>query len=49
MEISRMPDQGLDKENAGAIKASVKLTKRRELTLDNRGATWVTALEENPS
>lgn len=49
MEISRMTDQGPDKENAGTIKASVRLTKLLELYQDNRGTTWITALEENPS
>lgn len=49
MEISRMTDQDPDKENAGTIKASVRLTKLLELYQDKRGSTWITALEENPS
>uniref|UniRef100_A0A2K5YTM2 Vir like m6A methyltransferase associated n=1 Tax=Mandrillus leucophaeus TaxID=9568 RepID=A0A2K5YTM2_MANLE len=49
IEISRMKDQGPDKENSGAIEASVKLTELLDLYREDRGAKWVTALEEIPS
>uniref|UniRef100_H0X9D3 Vir like m6A methyltransferase associated n=1 Tax=Otolemur garnettii TaxID=30611 RepID=H0X9D3_OTOGA len=49
IEISRMKDQGPDKENSGAIEASVKLTELLDLYREERGARWVTALEEIPS
>ncbi|XP_023557147.1 protein virilizer homolog [Octodon degus] len=49
IEISRMKDQGPDKENSGAIEASVKLTELLDLYQEDRGAKWVTALEEIPS
>lgn len=49
IEISRMKDQGPDKENSGAVEASVKLTELLDLYQEDRGAKWVTALEEIPS
>lgn len=49
IEISRMKDQGPDKENSGAVEASVKLTELLDLYREDRGAKWVTALEEIPS
>ncbi|XP_064123974.1 protein virilizer homolog isoform X4 [Loxodonta africana] len=49
IEVSRMKDQGPDKENSGAIEASVKLTELLDLYREDRGAKWVTALEEIPS
>lgn len=49
IEISRLKDQGPDKENSGAVEASVKLTELLDLYKEDRGAKWVTALEEIPS
>lgn len=49
IEINRMKDQGPDKENSGAIEASLKLTELLDLYHEDRGAKWVTALEEVPS
>uniref|UniRef100_A0A6I8PEB6 Vir like m6A methyltransferase associated n=1 Tax=Ornithorhynchus anatinus TaxID=9258 RepID=A0A6I8PEB6_ORNAN len=49
IEVNRMRDQGPDKENSGAVEASVKLTELLELYQEDRGAKWVTALEEIPS
>ncbi|XP_068942727.1 protein virilizer homolog isoform X4 [Petaurus breviceps papuanus] len=49
IEVSRMKDQGPDKENSGAVEASIKLIELLELYQEDRGAKWVTALEEVPS
>ncbi|XP_044524366.1 protein virilizer homolog [Gracilinanus agilis] len=49
IEVNRMKDQGPDKENSGAVEASVKLMELLELYQEDRGAKWVTALEEVPS
>ncbi|XP_042319086.1 protein virilizer homolog isoform X2 [Sceloporus undulatus] len=46
MEIAKMKEQDPDKENSGAVEASVKLTEFFELYQEERGAKWVTALEE---
>ncbi|XP_074125419.1 protein virilizer homolog isoform X7 [Sminthopsis crassicaudata] len=48
IEVSRMKDQGPDKENSGAVEASVKLVELLELYQEDRGPKWVTALEEVP-
>uniref|UniRef100_A0A5F8GUP9 Vir like m6A methyltransferase associated n=1 Tax=Monodelphis domestica TaxID=13616 RepID=A0A5F8GUP9_MONDO len=49
IEVNRMKEQGPDKENSGAVEASVKLLELLELYQEDRGAKWVTALEEVPS
>uniref|UniRef100_A0A670YI91 Vir like m6A methyltransferase associated n=1 Tax=Pseudonaja textilis TaxID=8673 RepID=A0A670YI91_PSETE len=49
VEVAKMRDQDLEKENSGAIESSVKLTEVLELYQEERGAKWVTALEEIPS
>ncbi|KAL7984173.1 hypothetical protein Chor_002743 [Crotalus horridus] len=49
MEIAKMRDQDLEKENSGAVESSAKLTELLELYQEERGAKWVTALEEIPS
>ncbi|XP_070796549.1 protein virilizer homolog [Pituophis catenifer annectens] len=49
MEVAKMRDQDLEKENNGAVESSVKLTELLELYQEERGAKWVTALEEIPS
>ncbi|XP_053552484.1 protein virilizer homolog, partial [Bombina bombina] len=48
-EISKLKDQDLDKETSGSTEASLKLTELLDLYQDDRGAKWVTALEEVPS
>ncbi|KAM4688810.1 protein virilizer homolog isoform 2-T2 [Discoglossus pictus] len=48
-EICKLKDQDLDKENSGATEVSLKLIELLELYQDDRGAKWVTALEEVPS
>lgn len=48
-EVAKLKDQDLDKENTGAAETSVKLTELLELYQEERGAKWVTALEEIPS
>uniref|UniRef100_A0A8C6X959 Vir like m6A methyltransferase associated n=1 Tax=Naja naja TaxID=35670 RepID=A0A8C6X959_NAJNA len=49
VEVAKMRDQDLEKENSGAVESSVKLTELLELYQEERGAKWVTALEEIPS
>ncbi|KAM3928591.1 protein virilizer homolog isoform 1-T1 [Leptodactylus fuscus] len=48
-EIGRLRDQDLDKDTTGASEVSVKLLELLDLYQDDRGAKWVTALEEVPS
>nr|XP_034982331.1 protein virilizer homolog isoform X3 [Zootoca vivipara] len=48
-EVAKMKDQDPDKENSGAVETSTKLTELLELYQEERGAKWVTALEEIPS
>uniref|UniRef100_A0A803T336 Vir like m6A methyltransferase associated n=1 Tax=Anolis carolinensis TaxID=28377 RepID=A0A803T336_ANOCA len=49
MEVVKMKEPDLDKENSGAVEASIKFTELLELYQEDRGAKWVTALEEIPS
>uniref|UniRef100_A0A674HZ11 Vir like m6A methyltransferase associated n=1 Tax=Terrapene triunguis TaxID=2587831 RepID=A0A674HZ11_9SAUR len=49
VEVGKIKDQDPDKENSGAVEASVKLTELLELYQEERGAKWVTALEEIPN
>ncbi|XP_068093768.1 protein virilizer homolog [Hyperolius riggenbachi] len=48
-EVNKLRDQDLDKESSGANETSVKLLELLDLYHDDRGARWVTALEEVPS
>ncbi|XP_063780186.1 protein virilizer homolog isoform X2 [Pseudophryne corroboree] len=48
-EIGKLRDQDLDKESSGASEVSVKLLELLDLYQEDRGAKWVTALEEVPS
>ncbi|XP_069587813.1 protein virilizer homolog [Ranitomeya imitator] len=48
-EIGKLRDQDLDKDTSGASEVSVKLLELLDLYQDDRGAKWVTALEEVPS
>lgn len=48
-EVTKMRDQDPDKDNSGAVEISAKLTELLELYQEERGAKWVTALEEIPS
>ncbi|XP_072267002.1 protein virilizer homolog isoform X1 [Pyxicephalus adspersus] len=48
-EVNKLRDQDLDKETSGANETSVKLLELLDLYQDDRGAKWVTALEEVPS
>ncbi|KAG8558081.1 hypothetical protein GDO81_016849 [Engystomops pustulosus] len=48
-EMSKLRDQDLDKDTSGASELSVKLLELLDLYQDDRGARWVTALEEVPS
>lgn len=48
MEGAKMKEQDPDKENSGAVESSAKLTELLELYQEERGAKWVTALEEIP-
>ncbi|KAM5156941.1 protein virilizer homolog [Mantella aurantiaca] len=48
-EVHRLRDQDLDKETFGSNETSVKLLELLDLYQDDRGAKWVTALEEVPS
>ncbi|XP_061459059.1 protein virilizer homolog isoform X3 [Rhineura floridana] len=48
-EVAKMRDQDPDKDNLGAAETSAKLTELLELYQEERGAKWVTALEEIPS
>uniref|UniRef100_A0A8C9EIY2 Vir like m6A methyltransferase associated n=1 Tax=Pavo cristatus TaxID=9049 RepID=A0A8C9EIY2_PAVCR len=48
-EVAKIKDLDPEKENSGAVEASVKLTELLELYQEERGAKWVTALEEIPS
>nr|KAG8543391.1 hypothetical protein GDO81_024784 [Engystomops pustulosus] len=48
-EMSKLRDQDLDKDTSGASELSVKLLELLDLYQDDRGAKWVTALEEVPS
>ncbi|XP_064247813.1 protein virilizer homolog isoform X2 [Passer domesticus] len=48
-EVAKIKDQDPEKENSGAVEGSVKLTELLELYQEERGAKWVTALEEIPS
>ncbi|XP_025055201.1 protein virilizer homolog isoform X4 [Alligator sinensis] len=47
-EVGKIRDQDAEKENSGAVEASVKLTELLDLYQEERGAKWVTALEEIP-
>ncbi|XP_075682023.1 protein virilizer homolog isoform X2 [Rhinoderma darwinii] len=47
-EIGKLRDQDLDKDSSGASEVSVKLLELLDLYQDDRGAKWVTALEEVP-
>ncbi|XP_067392778.1 protein virilizer homolog isoform X3 [Emydura macquarii macquarii] len=49
VEVGKIKDQDPDKENSGAVDASAKITELLELYQEERGAKWVTALEEIPS
>uniref|UniRef100_A0A8C4VQM2 Vir like m6A methyltransferase associated n=1 Tax=Gopherus evgoodei TaxID=1825980 RepID=A0A8C4VQM2_9SAUR len=49
VEVGKIKDQDPDKENSGAVEASVKLIELLELYQEERGAKWVTALEEIPN
>ncbi|XP_074843031.1 protein virilizer homolog isoform X3 [Carettochelys insculpta] len=49
VEVAKIRDQDPDKENSGAVEASVKLMELLELYQEERGAKWVTALEEIPN
>ncbi|KAF4798034.1 Protein virilizer like protein [Turdus rufiventris] len=48
-EVAKIKDQDSEKESSGAVEGSVKLTELLELYQEERGAKWVTALEEIPS
>ncbi|XP_056378477.1 protein virilizer homolog isoform X2 [Hyla sarda] len=48
-EIIKLRDQDLDKDISGSSELSVKLLELLDLYQDDRGAKWVTALEEVPS
>ncbi|CAH2285583.1 Hypothetical predicted protein [Pelobates cultripes] len=48
-ELYRLQEQDLEKESPEVAETSVKLTQLLELYQDDRGAKWVTALEEVPS
>ncbi|XP_075069911.1 protein virilizer homolog isoform X2 [Mixophyes fleayi] len=48
-EVFKLRDQDLDKDNSGASELSIKLLELLDLYQDDRGAKWVTALEEVPS
>uniref|UniRef100_A0A7M4E1V2 Vir like m6A methyltransferase associated n=1 Tax=Crocodylus porosus TaxID=8502 RepID=A0A7M4E1V2_CROPO len=48
-EVGKIRDQDPEKENSGAVEASVKLIELLDLYQEDRGAKWVTALEEIPS
>ncbi|KAM8967455.1 protein virilizer homolog isoform 2-T2 [Pelodytes ibericus] len=48
-ELYKLRDQDLEKESSGAVEVSVKLIELLDLYQDDRGAKWVTALEEVPS
>uniref|UniRef100_A0A8C0IWG4 Vir like m6A methyltransferase associated n=1 Tax=Chelonoidis abingdonii TaxID=106734 RepID=A0A8C0IWG4_CHEAB len=49
VEVGKIKDQDPDKENSGTVEASVKLIELLELYQEERGAKWVTALEEIPN
>lgn len=48
-EAAKMREPDPDRDNSGAVETSVKLTELLELYQEERGAKWVTALEEIPS
>lgn len=47
-EVAKLRDQDLDKDTSGANETSLKLLELLDLYQDDRGAKWVTALEEVP-
>ncbi|KAM9308634.1 protein virilizer homolog isoform 2-T2 [Gastrophryne carolinensis] len=48
-ELCKLSDQDLDKVTPGANEVSIKLLELLDLYQEDRGAKWVTALEEVPS